>query len=92
MESSIAEFLMRQLASEQLPTSHACKHDTRRLACAWKYLSLSPLHALRSGKRPTHQAPFAGRCIDGCSHCAIRAATFALTNALDRHTFSAFWL
>ena len=39
MESSIAEFLMRQLASEQLPTSHACKHDARRLACARKYHS-----------------------------------------------------
>ena len=39
MESSIAEFLMRQLASEQLPTSHACNLDARRLARAWKYHS-----------------------------------------------------
>ena len=39
MESSIAEFLMRQLASEQLPTSRACKHDAHRLARAWKYHS-----------------------------------------------------
>ena len=39
MESSIAEFLMRQLASEQLPTSPACKHDAHRLARASKYHS-----------------------------------------------------
>ena len=52
MESSIAEFLMRQLASEQLPTSHACKHDARRLACAWKYHSPHYKRcALESGPR-----------------------------------------
>ena len=39
MESSIAEFLMRQLASEQLPTSRAFEHDAHRLARASKYHS-----------------------------------------------------
>ena len=39
MESSIAEFLMRQLASEQLPTSRAFEHDAHRLTRASKYHS-----------------------------------------------------
>ena len=40
MESSIAEFLMRQLASEQLPTSHACEHDARHVLCVRQRITL----------------------------------------------------
>ena len=45
MESSIAEFLMRQLASEQLPTSPTCGHDAHRMVCV-----------RRSGTLPTTSA------------------------------------
>ena len=97
MESSIAEFLMRQLASEQLPTSHACEHDAHRVACAPGPLqpSPSPLQALRSGARPTRihahphsQAPW----IDGTCASTGSAATAALVRTFAEYTFSAFWL
>ena len=54
MESSIAEFLMRQLASEQLPTSHACENAAHRWrVCAMASLSLqkhcAQLHSQAAG-------------------------------------------
>ena len=56
MESSIAEFLMRQLASEQLPTSHAREHAARRLACVRHSVTLpSEGTALKSTRRPLNR-------------------------------------
>ena len=73
MESSIAEFLMRQLASEQLPTSRACKHDAHRLACAWKYHS--PHHrrcALERGPRTQPHSQAAVSMNSVTAQCALQ--------------------
>ena len=90
MESSIGEFLMRQLAFEQLPTLRACEHDAYR--ASGPRASLSPSPALRSGARPTRPAEFAGDCLGGNRQCTKRAVAVASTRAPKPHTFSAFWL
>ena len=88
MESSIAEFLMRQLAPEQLPTSRTCERDAPE--------SLqpppSPPHALRSGARPTRSTPSQVHWFDVTSAPTNSVATAALVRPLMEHTSSAFWL
>ena len=52
MESSIPEFLMRQLAFEQLPTQRACEHDAYRASRAPGHRSPHRQHcALERGLR-----------------------------------------
>ena len=68
MESSIAEFLMGQLAPEQLPTSARLRTRCESFGTCARALPPPPLKALRSGARPPRS--LAGRCADGIRHVA----------------------
>ena len=54
MESSIVEFLTRQLASEQLPTSLTCEHDGHHMVCARQSITLPTTSAALWSAAYTH--------------------------------------
>ena len=88
MESSIAEFLTRRLASEQPPTRAARRHHAR-----------PPLSSpLPSRPSPCPPCPRAGRDQVGYGGGEEGGTgqrdhpIFAPGGPLRRHTFSAFWL
>ena len=97
MESSIAEFLMRQLASERLPTSHACAPRALRARQNRCRHSLPHDKHCLLARDPHAQTPLpsAGRAAGSTERFeewADCAATAALAPTPSKYTFSAFWL
>ena len=88
MESSIAEFLMRQLASEQLPTSYCASCGV----CARTIAATTSTALRRAARTHTRSTLLQARWVDGTYVSAGSAASAALANTFAKYTFSAFWL